>query len=631
MQGQANAHASPPQPCLVGREAELRTLATLLDPEGPLVAHVHGAPGIGKSALLRTFVAMARDRGHAAKLLDCRAVEPTELAMVQAISDLAIGDSGNPVRPAVVCLDNYDHFLLLDSWIRTHLVDRLGGSVRLVLCRRAQPNPAWLSAAGVFLGLKMRELDEKSASVLVHKAGIRDDEMRVVLRFAKGHPLALQLACAAVRNHAGEALEDVALHDVVGQLTGFFLDGTTDAHTRRAIEAASAVRRVTAPLLGELLEVDEPQSTYDALADLPIFERRMDGLALHPAVHEALAKHLRSSDPARFLSHRRIAWRSLEDQGMQVGPDDLWRYTADAIYLVDNPVVRGAFFPEGVQRLAVELATPADRDAVLEIAARSGAVTDAAAMTGLWDALPHAFRVVRDVSRTVVGFYCMFDPTTAPATALAEDPMAAAWLADLPTGMRSEPGTTLFLRRWLSSEAGEAPSSVQAACWLDVKRSYLSMRPRIQRVYLALQDLAPYAAVARQLGFVGACAGAGLPLASAMLDFGPGSVDGWLRRLVRHELGLQDEMVVDRGRRAVRVGSDWVELTPMEFGVMSTLLDAGGAVVGRRRLLDLVWGDRQEAVGSNVVDVVVRALRKKLDRHSGSIVTVRGAGYRMRT
>lgn len=609
----------------------MRTLATLLESEGPRVAHVHGAPGIGKSALLRTFVAMARDRGHAAQLLDCRAIEPTELALVQAIGDLAARGPGDSAPPAVVCLDNYDHFLLLDSWIRTHLVDRLGGSVRLVLCRRAQPNPAWLSAAGVFLGLKMRELDEGSAALLARRADLGDDQQRMVLRFAKGHPLALQLACAAVRNHAGEMMEDVALHDVVGQLTGFFLDGITDARTRRAIEAASAVRRISAPLLGELLEFDDPQSTYDALAELPIFERRMDGLALHPAVHEALAKHLRSSDPARFLSHRRMAWRALEDQGTQVGPDDLWRYTADAIYLVDNPVVRGAFFPEGVQRLAVELATPADRTAVLEIAARSGAVTDEGAMAALWDAHPAAFRVVRDVSRTVVGFYCMFDPTAVPAVALAADPMAAAWLADLPPDMRCEPGTTLFLRRWLSSEVGEAPSSVQAACWLDVKRSYLSLRPRLQRVYLALQDLAPYAAVARQLGFVGACGGAGLPLATAMLDFGPGSVDGWLRRLVRHELGIQDELVVDRGKRAVRVGTDWVELTPLEFGVMNTLLDAGGEVVSRRRLLDLVWGARQEAVGSNVVEVVVRALRRKLDRHSSSIVTVRGAGYRMRT
>jgi DNA-binding response OmpR family regulator len=46
--------------------------------------------------------------------------------------------------------------------------------------------------------------------------------------------------------------------------------------------------------------------------------------------------------------------------------------------------------------------------------------------------------------------------------------------------------------------------------------------------------------------------------------------------------------------------------------------------------IDLAWGERQEGVGSNVVDVVILSLRRKLDRHSGSIQTVRGSGYILR-
>ncbi len=46
-------------------------------------------------------------------------------------------------------------------------------------------------------------------------------------------------------------------------------------------------------------------------------------------------------------------------------------------------------------------------------------------------------------------------------------------------------------------------------------------------------------------------------------------------------------------------------------------------------LLDAVWGRKQDAVGSNVVDVVVLARRKKLGARAGALATVRGSGYRL--
>ena len=50
------------------------------------------------------------------------------------------------------------------------------------------------------------------------------------------------------------------------------------------------------------------------------------------------------------------------------GRRELWRYTADMLYLIDNPVVREAFFPTGTQPLAVEPAEPRDAPAVTAIA-----------------------------------------------------------------------------------------------------------------------------------------------------------------------------------------------------------------------------------------------------------------------
>ena len=58
----------------------------------------------------------------------------------------------------------------------------------------------------------------------------------------------------------------------------------------------------------------------------------------------------------------------------------------------------------------------------------------------------------------------------------------------------------LFCRRWQSEN--EHPSPIQTACWLDLKRTYLELPPRLRRVYLTLQNLAPYGAPAQTLGFV---------------------------------------------------------------------------------------------------------------------------------
>lgn len=44
-----------------------------------------------------------------------------------------------------------------------------------------------------------------------------------------------------------------------------------------------------------------------------------------------------------------------------VGTPELWRYTADALYLIENPIVREAFFPSGAQRYAVESARARDQ------------------------------------------------------------------------------------------------------------------------------------------------------------------------------------------------------------------------------------------------------------------------------
>ncbi len=80
-----------------------------------------------------------------------------------------------------------------------------------------------------------------------------------------------------------------------------------------------------------------------------------------------------------------------------------------------------------------------------------------------------------------------------------------------------------------------------------------------------------------------------------------------------------------RSRRA-RVDDRVVELTAREFALLEVFLRHAGQVLSREQLLSHVWGYDFDP-GSNVVDVYVRYLRRKLGDET--IETVRGMGYRL--
>jgi DNA-binding response OmpR family regulator len=87
------------------------------------------------------------------------------------------------------------------------------------------------------------------------------------------------------------------------------------------------------------------------------------------------------------------------------------------------------------------------------------------------------------------------------------------------------------------------------------------------------------------------------------------------------------ELVVDAGRREVKVGEQEVQLAPKEFDLLWELLDHRGLVLTRDQLLERVWG-YTFAGDTRTVDVHVRQLRRKLGDAS-PIVTVWGVGYKV--
>jgi two-component system OmpR family response regulator len=88
------------------------------------------------------------------------------------------------------------------------------------------------------------------------------------------------------------------------------------------------------------------------------------------------------------------------------------------------------------------------------------------------------------------------------------------------------------------------------------------------------------------------------------------------------------DLVVDPAARAVTRNECPVSLTAREFSLLEFLARHPGEVVSRTQLLEHVW-DQHFPGESNIVDVYVGRLRRKLDGDDGEplIRTVRGAGY----
>ena len=632
---------------LVGREDELDVLRRAFIVGTPAVVYLHGLPGIGKSALAAAFAEEVRDGAGSSVVIECGSVEPTERGLLSELgrmlgctaeTDAVAAALAAFTSPVLLVLDGYEAFQLLDGWMRQAFLPSMPERVLVLLASYLPPSAGWLEAAawhGLFQAMPLGPLSDTAATELLARLDVPGPDRTDIARFAAGHPLALTLASRAARHPLGERAAIGPAEAAIPLLARRYLAGIGDAATRRILRTTSVARRISRGLLRALAPDKDPDALYTTLSELPFVAVGRDGLALHDAVRHALAAELLASDPELHRQSRQLAWRHVSHEARIAPSGELWRCTADLIYLIRNPAVRDAFFPTETVRLAVEPARPDDLAPILQITAEHDGHAASCCMERWWRAAQEAFFVVRAPGEPVAGYYCLLDLAVARHAEglIRDDPVAARFAQHLHEQPIQGQQTALLLRRWLARDAGEAPSAVQAACWLDIKRHYLGRRPRLRRVYLALHDLAPYATAAATLGFrplAPAVPFGNRSMTAAVLDMGPGSVDGWLLQLAAEELGMETAAgLLDRTKRALHVDGALVPLTRREFDVMAYLVAREGDPVPRDSLIQDVWGLRIDP-GSNVVDAVVASLRRKLADRCEAIETVRGFGYTYR-
>ena len=531
----------------------------------------------------------------------------------------------------MLLVDTYEVFRIADPWFRSELLPMLGASVRVVVAGRDPPMLEWAVERGRFGGLEvvpLGPLDEPSVDELLSRAAVPDVDTAHMKRLCSGHPLALRLAIEA-RLAGGELPFENNAPRMVQALAGIFRDGL-DERSREVLDAASVPRRITRGVLAAMLGESRADAALDELRRLAVVDATPDGLRLHDSVHLVISERLRAIDPQRFRDYRSSAWRHLQSETRAVARHDLARSTADVLFLIDNPVVREAFFPTTAHAHSVETSRATEATDLRALWHEHEGTESADVLDHWLERLPSSVRAVRDRSGSLVGCSIVASWREIPQSLERVDPVLAGFAQHaarnpLPTGQ-----TTVVLRRWLTTAAGgDGPSSAQAAAWLDVTRDYFNMRPHLGRVYTTLHDPAPFIKALIVLGFTtfGPAMIGPDEFHLGALDFGPDSVDGWLTRLAAAELGIAEEMFLDATDRTVALGGRRVALSPLEFGVMSLLAARRGSVVTREEFLAEVWGDDHNGA-SNVVDVVVRALRVKAGSDSHRIGTTRGVGYR---
>ncbi|MGZ4702914.1 MAG: LuxR C-terminal-related transcriptional regulator [Ilumatobacteraceae bacterium] len=530
----------------VGRERERRRLESMLAPGGPAVVFVHGAPGIGKSVLVDAVVAAT---GRPAIRLDARRVEPTAASFLEASSTAVrhpaatpgeLGDAMQQGDISLLVVDGYERLRLIDDWIRDHLVPALPALSTTVLVSRTPPNAAWRSGEWRQLAneVEVGPMSQHDATELVEQRIGRGDATGQVLRFGRGHPLALHLAADAVARRPDLTLHDGPPPEVVEELVDVFLD-ELPASMRTAVQDVSLLRRVTLPTLTALCADTVPHADVDdvwqTLRELAFVSVGPVGLELDRVVQDVIAASVELHEPGRARRIRQIAGAAAFDEATR-SPG--WESTADLLHLVQNPVIRDAFSPPPGQQYVIDAARSPDRDAVDTLVGSIDGDSSAWWLEAWWQTRQSAFRALRASDGTVRGV-AIVAPFDLLAPEIADrDPVVARIAVDLRRRPLRADQRALVVRRVLTTAAGELPSSEYSALIVDLKRYYLELRPALVRVYAVGLDKRLNAAVLEPMGFkpmAGDVDHAEQQFGIWSLEFGSRSVDEWLARHIEIE------------------------------------------------------------------------------------------------
>ncbi|MET1058479.1 MAG: hypothetical protein ABWX84_02710 [Nocardioides sp.] len=435
----------------VGRAAELGTFEAALAGESPYrVLFVHGAGGLGKTALLQQFRARARAAGLTVVAVDGEDVDGTPEGLRAAVAEPR-RDGG---RCWVLLIDGYERLASVDEWVRDRLVASLPADAVVVIAGRNAPATAWRTDPGwraVVECLPMEILDRAESEQLLAHAGVPDDRLPRLAHLGRGHPLTLaMLADAAV---AGDLPDDLtAAPDLVAALATRLVDEAPDDDHALAMALCAHTWLTTQDLVDELLGRRAPE-VWAWLETRPWITRGTYGIYPHDLVRDVLDADLRRRSPATYRRvHRTVhehSWTALRS------PDEserrLWAH--QKLFLHRKSPLASSFWTLRARGTGmVAPGRPSDHPAVLDLVERFEGSPSARLAERWLEAQPENLSVVPSTSG--LDAFALHTLHPADPALVDDDPVVRAAIEFVARTSPARPGEQVSVARFFAGQTG---------------------------------------------------------------------------------------------------------------------------------------------------------------------------------
>lgn len=377
---------------------------------------VHGAGGIGKSALLREIARRGSVLGYA-------------VARGPTIPDGVSPDD----QPLLLVADDIPQLAVEAARLRDRLLDCLPAGTRVVLASRERPHPDWWRDGldALVRELHLDPLPDDDARCLLMARGLldaaRQDE---VISWAHGSPLGLVVGAAIAAGATAVGSESLLEDRLAGWLAGAQIEGVDPD----VLEVAALTSPVDSRLLAAALPGRSMRGVMAQLWDLPVVSRTGHAAELHPALRTAIATRLRADQGARYRELvRRIALH-LDGRAHLGDCEALVQLSG----LIESPSLISGTARSGSRTHVADSLRPGDVEELSRVGAPASP-TSRAFLDWFLDRFPAHTTVVRRADGSLAGMV-----GAAPLAAIRADGSAPARdIADILVHEGCDPGRSL--------------------------------------------------------------------------------------------------------------------------------------------------------------------------------------------
>lgn len=366
----------------VGRSEELELLRQLAHaPHLPFpVLAVVGPAGSGKTTLLKRFAVECDRLGVAHKYLDARMTEPAARSFMRSLyAVLGLHEQDDLTHALaqrgrfVLMIDNFELLESLHEWLSEAFLPKLPEHTLVVIaCRKTLPelwrtDSAWKE---LIRPISLNNFSPEEVRAYLSLRTVPEAEHEQLLRFSRGHPLALSLLADLYDQRPDFIFHPEKAPDVMQSLVRRLVGDVKNPLHRTALEAASIVRVTTEAVLAEMLGKKDARAEFEWLCSLSFMDFSHLGIYPHDLIRNALSHDLRWRHPDRFEELRRRACDFYTPRLSHANEATQQEILADYLFLYRDHAALKPFFEEhdGEPILpACEPATQGDHARLLSI------------------------------------------------------------------------------------------------------------------------------------------------------------------------------------------------------------------------------------------------------------------------